>query len=429
MKVIRVWLALIVAGVWLSPLNAMPPEPDPAAHLGSVLTLEEVVARATKDHAEVKRAAAKLSKEEALYKAARADFLPEFKMAMFSGAATGERSLLTSFDTGIEQPLFRGGKTLAQKRRQKTVVDREGLKVQESKLDVELMVRVLYAQALERKELTRIAGSQVKELAGNYERIKKLTDQDILPLHELYRFETLLESSKYALAKHQEDYAYLGAVLRQISGIPEGEPLELEPLGERMELKSDVTAYLEAARRYDPVYESGRLEIDEKRFEKQSLRAEWFPHLTLTAGWNSTKDVFVDTNRFIAGIEGKWNIWDFGRLQAKIRAKDHEIEEMAWQTRIRLMEHEAGIRRIFHDARVLDSKIRMIEALLKERQEIYKNEKTRLIAGQKGAAELVDSFLALEEARIEWTRAVTEYRIRIAELERKTAFQAAEEKG
>ena len=68
----------------------------------------------------------------------------------------------------------------------------------------------------------------------------------------------------------------------------------------------------------------------------------------------------------------------------------------------------------------------MTEAFLKENEESYKNEKTRLVTGGKGTGELLDSFIALEEARVASVQAISEYRIQIARLERTRAFKPAE---
>ena len=133
----------------------------------------------------------------------------------------------------------------------------------------------------------------------------------------------------------------------------------------------------------------------------------------------------MDTNRVIVGIEGKWNILDFGRLGSKIRAKEQEIEETKWAEDIRIREHEKEIRRLFHEARALRQKIRMTDAFLKENEENYKNEKTRLVTGGKGAGELLDTFIALEEARSAAVQAIAEYRIQMARLERTRDFKPA----
>ena len=392
---------------------------------GTLLSIDEAVTNALKDSSEIKRALARLGREEALYKGTLAEFFPKIKAEAQAGAATGERNFLAYLDTGIEQPIFQGGKAVAEKRKQNALCEIEKLRLEEVKLDLELAVRVLYSQVLEEKELTRIAQGQVKELTVECERIGKLSGKEMLPRLESFRIEAHLEKVKHSLVKHKETYDYLLSVLRETVGIAEGESLALEAYGSLPEDGSGLGSFLDASREVDPIYKEGALQIQAKQYEKRALQAERFPQLSLSTRWNSVRDVYVDTNRVIVGIEGKWNIWDFGRLGSKIRAKEREIEETKWAEELRIREHEREIRRLFHEARALRQKIRMTEAFLKEHEEDYKNGKTRVVTGGKGAGELLDSFVALEEARAEAIQAVTEYRIQMARLERVRAFKAA----
>lgn len=390
---------------------------------GALLSIDAAVAKAFQDSSEIKRALARLGKEEALYKGTLAEFFPKIKAEGEAGAATGGRNFLSYLDAGIEQPIFQGGKAVAEKRRQNAICEAEKLRLEEVKLDLELAVRILYAQVLEEKELTRIAQGEVKELTSECERIKKLSGKEVLPRLESFKIESHLESVKHSLVKHKETYDYLLTVLRETVGIGEGEALDLQAYGSVSEVESGLESFLGASRETDPLYKEGELKIKAKQYEKRSLQAERFPQLSLSTRWNSVRDVYVDTNRVIVGIEGKWNIWDFGRLGSKIRAKEREIEETKWAEDIRIREHEREIRRLFHETRASRQKIRMTEAFLKENEESYKNEKTRLVTGGKGAGELLDSFIALEEARAAAVQAVAEYRVQMARLERTRDFK------
>ncbi len=423
----RVWRSAaclgLVAVVLTASVSAQAAESVVLRPSGELLSIDEAVSNALKDSSEIKRALARLGKEEALYKGTLAEFFPRIKADVQAGAATGERTFLSYLDTGIEQPIFQGGKAVAEKKRQNAVCEIEKLRLEEVKLDLELAVRILYAQVLAEKELTRIAQGEVKELTAECERIKKLSGKEVLPRLEAFKVVAHLENVKHSLVQHKETYDYLLTVLRETVGIGEGEVLELQTYGSIQEVESGIESFLDASRETDPVYKEGSLMILAKQQEKRSLQAERFPQLSLSTRWNSVRDVYVDTNRVIVGIEGKWNIWDFGRLGSKIRAKEQEIEETKWAEDIRIREHEKEIRRLFHEARALRQKIRMTDAFLKENQESYKNEKTRLVTGGKGAGELLDSFIALEEARSAAVQAIAEYRIQMARLERTRSFK------
>ena len=423
----RVWRSAACLGlaavVLTASVNAQAAESVVLRPSGELLSIDEAVSNALKDSSEIKRALARLGKEEALYKGTLAEFFPRIKADVQAGAATGERTFLSYLDTGIEQPIFQGGKAVAEKRRQNAVCEVEKLRLQEVKLDLELAVRVLYAQVLAEKELTRIAQGEVKELTAECERIKKLSGKEVLPRLEAFKVVAHLENVKHSLVQHKETYDYLLTVLRETVGIGEGEGLDLQTYGSIQEVENGIESFLDASRETDPVYKEGSLMILAKQQEKRSLQAERFPQLSLSTRWNSVRDVYVDTNRVIVGIEGKWNIWDFGRLGSKIRAKEREIEETKWTEDIRIRDHEKEIRRLFHEARALRQKIRMTDAFLKENEESYKNEKTRLVTGGKGAGELLDSFIALEEARSAAVQAIAEYRIQMARLERTRSFK------
>ena len=416
----------LVLAVLAAPASAQAADSAVLRPSGTLLSIDEAVTNSLKDSSEIKRALARLGKEEALYKGTLAEFFPKLKAEGEAGVATGDSRFLGYLNTGIEQPIFQGGKAVAEKHRQNAICEVEKLRLEEVKLDLELAVRVLYTQVLEEKELTRIAQGEVKELTAECERIKKLAGKEVLPRLESFKIEEHLESVKHSLVKHKETYDYLLTILRETVGVGEDEALDLQIYGSIPEAESGRESFLDASREADPLYKEGSLKIQAKQYEKRSLQAERFPQLSLSTRWNSVRDVYVDTNRVIVGIEGKWNIWDFGRLGSKIRAKEREIEETKWAEDIRIKEHEKEIRRLFHEARALRQKIRMTEAFLKENEENYKNEKTRLVTGGKGTGELLDSFIALEEARVASVQAISEYRVQIARLERTRAFKPAE---
>ena len=398
----------------------------PYENFGSLLTLEQAISRTLQEDAKVKLALERLEKEKALYKGAQAEFFPKFGTQFFGALATGGSKTVGFFDTFVEQPILEGGKSVYNKKKQKTRVESESLKFEEAKLDLNLYVRILYAQVLEEKELTRIAQGEVKELSVAFERASALFKKEVIAQSDLMRVETLLQNSKTGLVKHKESYDYFLAILMETVAMDARESLELEPLEKIPELSEDASTYLEMSRKNDPLYKLTGLQIQEKEFEKKMLRSERWPTVNLAAKWDLDRDIYVNTTRVMAGVSGKWNIWDFGRLGAQIHAKEHEIEEKKWEGVIQVRDHENEIRRNFHEIRAAREKIRLAETLMREREELYKNEKVKNVAGERGSSQLMDSFVALEEARTQNLESITECRILFAKLGRKIAFGGME---
>ena len=416
---------VLFAGLMAARTGLAVPE-VPRENFGSLLTLEQAISKTLQEDAKVKVAIERLEKEKALYKGAQAEFFPKFGTEFFGAVATGQSKTVDYFDAFLEQPIFEGGKAVFNKKKQKVRVENEALRFEEAKLDLNLYVRILYAQVLEEKELTRIAQGEVKELSGASCRASVLFQKEIITRGDVMGVETLLQKAKTDLVTRKESYDYFLALLTETVALGAGESLELEPLSKIPELSEDAGIYLEMSRKSDPLYKRTGLEIQEKEFEKKMLSSERWPTVSLVAKWDLDRDIYVNADRVMAGVTGKWNIWDFGRLNAQVHAKKHEIEAKKWEGVIEIRDHENEIRRIFHEIRAAREKIRLSEALLLEREELYKNEKTKSVAGERGASQLLDSFVALEEARTQNLEAVTECRILFAKLGRKIAFGGTE---
>lgn len=414
---------VVLLSVCVRNVVAETPKILPVDHYGKQLTLSEAIKRALSTQAEVKEAFSRLKKEEVLYQGSFREFFPEIKGEFSQALVTGEQKRVSYVDAGIEQSLFQGGKVFAGRNKREARYEGEKERFEQVRLDVELGIRILYVRILEARELTRLAQGQVKELNSAYGRIKRLATQEILPRHQIFSIETLLAKAKHRLVTHKETSDYFLSVLSEMIALNSNEVLELKTLGDYDEVDESVQVYLDSARQYDPIYKIRDFKVKEKQFEKRELYAERFPHISLSAKWNKIDDVFTDTNRVFVGVTGNWNVWDFGRLGSKIKAKSHEIEEVKWEREIEIREHEQELRRLFHELRAGFQKIKLTETVVRERKEVFKNEKTRLIAGERGAGEVVDSFLALEEAKSEKLKAVMEYRVLMAQFQRKIAFQ------
>ena len=396
---------------------------------GIHLALPGVLERALQNDARLKEALERLLKREAQYRGSESQFFPKLTAETSQAFATGDRYWLSYFDLSIEEPFFQGGKALAEKNGVKLKFEEERLRLTETKLDLKQAIQILYVELLKEKELIRLGEEETKELRETYRAFQNLFETEIVPRHELIRVETLLKAANFSLIEHKETYGYLISILKEAIGMEESVPLELEPLTQLPEIKKSLSFYLVSARKNDPAYRISELQVKEKGFEKKTLEAERFPHLSLAARWNLQRDIFVDTDRAILGVVGRWNIWDFGRLSSEIKAKSHEAEEARWEALALVREKENEIRRLFHEARILKEKMKLLEASEREREELYKIEKAKLIAGEKGRRELLASFLELQSAKKKHLETVTEYRVLISKLERRRGLMDFQEEG
>lgn len=385
---------------------------------GTLLSLEETLGRALKDSAQVRRAEARLEKEEALLRAAKRRFFPKIGTDLYTAATSEDHRGILFWKNEMRLPIFEGGRLIHEKRKKDLQVQEGRLRLKETRETVSYEVKAIYITLLKEKELTRLAQEWVSESGKLYQTMKFLYEQEIITREELFRWEALSGASQHELLKHKEALDYAEVLIAELTGVKEGERIELEPLGEVRFQRRVFRALLSELRNNNPVYEIVNTRVREKEEEKKALRSERFPKLGLSTRFNRAKDSFVDQNRFELGVVGSWNIWDFGVLGNEIAAKDAEIKEMTEEGRIETtaLEHEA--RKILGDLKVAWAKIQSMKSLLKEKKESYQNQKTRLIAGDKGKAEIFDSFVSLTQIQMGVVEALSDYRLLQARLER-----------
>lgn len=384
---------------------------------GRLISIDDAISRTVNSHARVKEAMARLEKEKSLYRESRAEFFPKLGTEIFAAGATGQKSTVSYFQTTLEQPLFQGGKLFYGKKKQKVRVEAEEIRLQQGKQDLAFEIRLIYARALNEKEMLRFSQNEVREISRSRACVNALYENMLVSAGEVNRMNSMFASAKEKTVKHKENYDYLMSVLKQVMDINDSETIQLQTVSELPAIEDSVTEYLDAYRKTNAVYKLTELAMKEKEFEKKIIQADRYPQISLAVKWDVYNDTFVDNNRAMAGIIGKWDIWDFGRTGSKISAKTHEIEEVKWASRAKILEGEQEIYRLFHEARAIKEKIQMFDVQIVELQEYYKNEKVRLIAGQKADAEILESFLSLENMRISQIEAITDYRAILYKLQ------------
>lgn len=387
---------------------------------GTQLSLEESLSRALKDSAQVKRAQARLEKEEALLKAIKREAFPRLKTELYTAAVNQDRRGVIFWTSEIRLPLFEGGRRVHEKQRRDLQVQEEKLHLEEARREVVYQVKAIYIALLKERELTRLAQEWVRESERLYFAMKELYQKELITREEQFQWEALYKTAQHELLKHKEAMDYGEVLIRELAGVGEGERLGLEPLGEVSPREHNFEILLDAMRKENPVYEISKLRVKQKEEEKKVLRSERFPKLGLSTRFNMARDTFVDQNRFELGVVGSWNIWDFGVLGSELEAKEAEVKEATEEGRIltQALEHEA--RKLMGDLKVSWGRVEAARSLLQEKKESYQNEKTRLITGEKGEAEIFNAFVTLAQIQMSAVEALTEYRLLEAELEKLT---------
>ena len=382
-----------------------------------LLTLSDCIKRALQDDTHIKRAQARLEREEALLRAIKLNAFPKLKTELYAAGVSEDRRGIIFWTSEIRFPLFEGGKWIHEKRMKTLVVQEEELHLEETRREMAYQIKLIYIALVREKGLTRLTEEWKGESLRLHLAMKALYEKELITREEFYASEALFKKSQHEFLKHKEAMDYGEAMIREISDIKNGESLELKDLTGVSMQELNLEALLQKLRKRNSLYKITRLKAQEKEEEKKILRSERFPKISLTNRYHLSRDSFIDQNRFELGAVASWNIWDFGELGAKLKAKDIEIKEVLLEGQIQTGALENKMRKLVSELKVTSGKIELAKSIMKEKKEHYQNQKTRFITDEVSENEVFGSFINMTQSEINVSEALTDYWILWATLE------------
>lgn len=383
---------------------------------GTLVTVNDAIQKALRDDASVKRAEARLLKEKELYEAVKSRAFPKLTTDLYAAGVTQQDRGVIFWASEIRLPLFEGGRWFHEKRKKSLEVSAAKLSLEAARNSVSYEIKAIYVSLLRERESTMLAQTWEKEAGKLYLAMKALLEKELVSRVDLYRWETVYRCAQAELVKHKTAMDYGESLLRDLTGIPESERIELEGLNQTVSSDLDFTDLFRGMKTCNPLYEIVRLRAKAKEEEIKILRAGRFPRLAVRARFNLARDSYIDQNRFELGVVSSWNIFDFG-LSHEIKAKRAEAEETREEGRVETSKLEDDFWKIESRLEIARAKIDAARALVREKKEAYASGKTRLIAAEKSEAEVFDSFVALTQAEMAGIESVAEYRLLRARLE------------
>jgi outer membrane protein len=326
------------------------------AQPGDPLRLDDAVQLALQHSASMQRAKALATAADASVQAARTHRLPVFQTAATAGIllsrpkATFEKGAFGTYselgpipgtNTTLDFPRRPAAfmlATVAQPLTQQITIGHEirlaqterqlaSVEVQLSRQEIVKEVREAYYAILQ-GESSRAALEQNRKLLTELE---SMTVQHVSAGSAL-EADVLAIQAKLAKLRHDEALV-AGPVgdARERLNLLMGRPIDTEfrtvPL-----LESEWTLEIEAARRKAlaarPELEQARLRIRQAEIEKQKKKSEYIPHVSLSVTYASAFNLGsgLPRNVAIAGFQGDWDVFDWGRKRHELAAKSSQID-------------------------------------------------------------------------------------------------------
>lgn len=438
----RAWLLAVAlflgsgGGFEPLPAGAQPlPRPGPAVpspFAGRVLTLEEAIDIALRTQPQIQARLGDYAAAQQRVAQALSALLPQFggswsafrdQTATASTSATlGRTSTVYAWTTTttakvtLSQLLFDFGKTFAATDAAKANAEstREDIEIQKDL--IVLAVKEAYFNLLFSRRLVGVNQQAVDRAQLNLRSAKGFFEVGTRPKFDVTRAEVDVANAQLELIKAQNAVRLSRVALNTAMGIAVDAPTEVKDILIFEAFPVSPDQLLPEALRRRPEYRQIKVLVEAAEAKARQTFRAFFPDLTGNAFYGAGR---ADMNEiWELGISLNWSIFDGGNKLAQYREARANLE--AAQARVRVAELEIWkeVEQAHLSLIEAQERIQAAKKAVESAQENFRLAQGRFDAGVSTIIELTDAQLAFTQAQSTAAKALADYRIAIAQLER-----------
>ncbi len=403
-------------------------------------TLQTAIEYALENNHAIQKEAERIRRESGVVIEVRALFLPSVGLGAgfeqvdpnrfpnLGGTPFGSQS---NWNLNIElrQRIYSGGRNQAQLQGQEALLKavQAGFEtvVQQVVLDVqEQFYRVLFADA----EID-VQADNVRLLEQELADVRSRFDAGRLSEFNVLRAEVALANGRVPLIRSRNQARLAREELARVMSLPaaafdsDGSPLEVAGEFVYEPIHTDLATLLVYARENRPELEDLRYRITAREKQLKAAERTLWPELSAFAGYGVENDFtsssLGQTNRgWIAGIRGDWPIFDgFAARGRRIQARA-TLRETSLTRDETLLRIEVEVRRALSELQEADELVGASLQVVGQAEESARLARVRFDAGSGTQLDVLDSQVALTEARTNKIRALFDYSLARSRLER-----------
>ncbi len=407
------------------------------------LTLEESIKIAMQRSLTVNSAVLGVAGSEFRRKEAITNFLPTWTgqygwtrsnqpvaLGLSQGVFLGGSTLVSpdkdiyNFNTSLNQPLFTGGKNLANYRFSKLGVDLSKTTVETTKLDLVLQVRVGYFNILRTEKFLAVAEQQVKNFEAQLEVTKAFFDVGIVPKSDVLQAEVQLANAKQSMAKAGNDVATAKALFNILLRREINTPLEVVDILAYKAFPLSFEQSLEEALKLRPEIKTAQLNIDQAKESVKVTRADFFPTITFFGGYSrSSDDIDLSggtnfTKSWEIGALAQFTIWNWGKTAFQVgenKVKVHQAENSKTQE---IDSVTLEVKNDYLNLLVAEKNIGTSEKAIEQAEENLRMYEERYRYQVATQTDVLNAVTLLAQARTNYYGALSDFNVAKAQLER-----------
>ncbi len=380
--------------------------------LPEVLTLDEVIRIAMKNHPSLRASDAAVRYSEALVTQSRAGYFPTINYTgsgshiegafVFNPSFPARQQLYNSYSTGVQVLLtvYDFGKTGKRLSANKWLLEATEFNLKSSRESVTLDAQIAYFQCLEAQHLIEVSEETVAQYEKHLVQAKALYSVGRRPQFDVTKANVDLTNARVGLIRARNQLRLAKSRLENAMGI---HPENAYSASDEFSVP-DISVSLDSAQ---AIARINRSEIRSSRarleFTNTLARAEWSQHLpTLTATYNHLWSGFNRNlaGRYTAGLTFSLPIFQGFSISARVRQAEANAEEARAQTDLLEQVVLTEVEQRYLEREEAIERMAATSELVRQAEDNLKIVEGRYAAGVSSPIEITDAQVSLSNARI-----------------------------
>lgn len=422
---------------------ATPPSLPPSASAAEVVAapsdydLKRCIETALLHNYEINRARERVRQQRGVVVTARASLLPEVRiesnfrhvssqrLPTFQGQTFGTQENWV-VDLIVEQTLYAGGRNAANYARQKMLADAAIEELRVIINDVLLGVRERYLGVLLSRAQVIVQGQNIELLEAELRSERDRLAAGTVSNFNVLRAEVALSNARPAYIRAVNDATLALEELSRILGRAEsGESLSVSGELTFTAKSVDLLTALNSAKDLRPELRRLRALLKASDYGVELSRADYRPLLTIYGGYGADKSNFAASSReeqhgWQAGARASWKIFDSFATAGRVAEAEAARNEA--QLALGQGEHnvDVEVRRAYYSYRNAIDLVAASRKVVDQAVESLRLAKARFDAGTATQLDVLDSQVALTQARTNEVQALHDANLVAARLEKAT---------
>ena len=294
------------------------------------------------------------------------------------------------------------------------------LGVDKSKQQVQLDATTGYFTILQTINSLKVSQESVDQMLAHLKNVQAQYSVGTVAKSDVLRSEVELANNQQSLIKAQNNYDLAVSRLNNIIGLPLDTEVKLkdELKHNRYELSLDDA--IQYAMIHRPEAIQAHYAIDAAKQGVKAAESGKLPTVdaSATTGWSDTKFPGVENNSNSIGISASWNVFDSGVTHARIKQADSAVVKAAIQAQQTKDTVQLEVRQAYLNMNEADKRISATYVAVEKAEEDFKIGGVRYGAGVGTNLDVIDTQVALTQAKNNYIQAMYDYNTSKANLDK-----------